>query len=85
MASLGNELTGLFITSQAAVHESGNGKNGAGKEAEEIAAVSENGLSVKVFKADGVKCARCWKFTEDVGKAKHDDLCVACSDVVAVG
>ncbi len=96
VASLGNDLTGLFITSQASVQGSGSGNgngNGNGSGAghhghdgsDELASVSENGLSVKVYKAQGEKCARCWKFTTDVGKAQHEDLCVPCSGVVAVG
>lgn len=92
VASLGNDLGGFFITSQAHVSTCSSGESGAGNgngngkcsHSDSLAAISENGLSVKVYKADGVKCARCWKFTTDVGKAGHEDLCVPCSEVVAV-
>ncbi len=41
-------------------------------------------LSVHVHRAKGEKCARCWKYTEDVGS--HPQLpgvCAACAEVVA--
>ncbi len=45
-----------------------------------LAVVSEDGLTVKVLPASGVKCARCWKFTTDVGEnAAYADLCLPCS------
>ncbi|MBU6474761.1 MAG: isoleucine--tRNA ligase, partial [Alphaproteobacteria bacterium] len=39
---------------------------------------------ITVAKASGEKCARCWKYTEDVGAdARHPALCARCSGVVA--
>ena len=40
-------------------------------------------LRVKVGPAAGQKCIRCWRWSEDVGKAGVDDkLCGRCADVV---
>jgi isoleucyl-tRNA synthetase len=40
----------------------------------------EGELSVRVEKARGVKCERCWKFTEDVGQdAAFATVCAACA------
>ena len=34
---------------------------------------------VEVVKAEGYKCARCWKYNEDVGRDKHNpDICPHC-------
>ncbi len=39
--------------------------------------------SVKVNKAPGVKCIRCWNYTEDVGKnSAHPQLCTRCANIV---
>lgn len=37
----------------------------------------ENGISVKVFKANGDKCVRCWKYFE---KLDSDNLCLRCAN-----
>lgn len=40
-------------------------------------------LSVKVDKADGEKCERCWTYSETVGKdGEHPTLCARCAAVV---
>ncbi len=41
-------------------------------------------VAVKIERADGTKCERCWKFTEDVG-ANPDlpTICGACADAGA--
>ncbi len=39
----------------------------------------EAGLSVEAGKAEGVKCGRCWRFVDDVGKdADYPELCGRC-------
>lgn len=41
-------------------------------------------VEVEVEKADGEKCARCWKYDESVGKGHtHKDICGRCHDVVS--
>jgi isoleucyl-tRNA synthetase len=40
-------------------------------------------LSVTVERADGLKCERCWKYTNDVGSdASYPSVCAACADAV---
>jgi isoleucyl-tRNA synthetase len=43
-----------------------------------------NGESrVVVRRADGVKCGRCWKISEEVGKlAAHPAVCARCAEVL---
>jgi isoleucyl-tRNA synthetase len=41
----------------------------------------EEGLSVEAAKAEGVKCGRCWRFTDDIGKNQdYPELCGRCVD-----
>ncbi|MBZ0185114.1 MAG: class I tRNA ligase family protein, partial [Candidatus Obscuribacterales bacterium] len=81
VASLGADLPGFFITSQASLVEPGNG--GLPSEGV-ISKVSENGVTVVVLKAGGTKCARCWKFTDSVGENKElSDLCSVCALAVS--
>ncbi len=78
------DLATVFITSGAQVSDNGLPKDGA----EVISTVSEDGLTVAAYKASGDKCARCWKYTGDVGSKtggdnQFGDLCGFCADVVA--
>ncbi len=42
------------------------------------------GLSITVVKADGEKCARCWTYSDTVGKnAEYPDLCERCASVLS--
>ncbi len=77
--SLGSDLPGFFITSQATVQEEVNGKAPGAR----LSEVKENGLTVHVFGAEGTKCARCWKFNTEVGTLKDNpDLCSACVEAL---
>jgi isoleucyl-tRNA synthetase len=81
-SSISNKLPGLFITSQASVKDSANGNNGGGKQ-EALAEASENGLHVTVLPAEGLKCARCWKFTPTVGSCESlKELCAPCAEAL---
>src|ERR1019366_637891 len=43
----------------------------------------EQGVEVKIERADGAKCERCWKYTEDVGvQPELPTICGACADAV---
>jgi len=43
-------------------------------------------LEVKVLPARGLKCERCWKHSETVGKCDlHPNLCQRCAEVVSAG
>ncbi|MBX9671554.1 MAG: isoleucine--tRNA ligase [Candidatus Obscuribacterales bacterium] len=81
VTSLKDELTGFFITSQATVSES-NGKDSS----ELLAENKENGLHVQVFKAEGVKCARCWKYSTKVGSdTNFSEVCDVCAATLSLG
>jgi isoleucyl-tRNA synthetase len=61
------ELPALFIVSQVSLDR--------GQEAKE--------LSVRVERAAGSKCERCWKYTTDVGShASFPTICAACAGAV---
>ena len=41
------------------------------------------GLAIKVKKAEGIKCERCWKFRDSVGKAsEHPTICRPCVEAL---
>ena len=40
------------------------------------------GVAVTFAKADGEKCARCWKILPDVGSHPHDSVCGRCDSAV---
>ncbi|MBN1587169.1 MAG: isoleucine--tRNA ligase [Candidatus Omnitrophica bacterium] len=50
-------------------------------EAECGAEMSEEDLTVRIRRASGRKCARCWKYTPEVGTLDNPELCQRCSDV----
>ncbi|MBX9691326.1 MAG: class I tRNA ligase family protein, partial [Cyanobacteria bacterium] len=78
--SLGHDLPGFFITSQAKV----GGGNGNGSSNGILSEVTENGVRVKVFKAEGTKCPRCWKYSQSVGSQQaFEDLCEPCATTLA--
>ena len=60
-------LKDIFIVSSVEVRENRRNEDG------------EVGLGVKVEKASGEKCARCWSYSETVGKNKlHPTICAKC-------
>ncbi|MCX7718932.1 MAG: isoleucine--tRNA ligase [Candidatus Sumerlaeaceae bacterium] len=70
------ELAELFITSQAFVAAQPPG-------GEAVSRLEGPPVCVAVFKAQGHKCARCWRVLPDVGRAAaHPDLCERCADVM---
>jgi isoleucyl-tRNA synthetase len=86
--SLGDDLPGFFITSQASVDlvktRVGSDDAASPEGEDHLARVSEDGLTVTVVHASGVKCARCWKFTTDVGNnSAYADLCVPCAEALS--
>ena len=61
------ELPGLFIVSQVAVEPGAPG----------------GPIGVKIERASGEKCERCWKYTSDVGAdPKYPTVCGACADAI---
>ena len=44
---------------------------------------TSEGVEVKIERARGVKCGRCWKYTEDVGSVpEFPGICAACAEAV---
>lgn len=75
LEQLGNELRFVLITSQAVVKPLENADVAEGELA---------GLAVKVERADGEKCPRCWHFATDIGShADHPTVCGRCVENVA--
>ena len=66
-----HELPSIFIVSQVKLKE-------------EHDPSSDLGLLVKVFPADGKKCARCWRYQTSVGTNKtHPELCDRCVEAIS--
>ena len=40
-------------------------------------------IAVCFAKAEGEKCARCWKVLPDVGTHAHEDVCARCDAAVS--
>ncbi|MBX9686945.1 MAG: isoleucine--tRNA ligase [Candidatus Obscuribacterales bacterium] len=80
--SLSNDLTGLFITSQATVlDQSGELAQSNGF----LADVNEAGVRVVVLPAQGSKCGRCWKFSDKVGlDGSYPEYCDVCAEALSL-
>jgi isoleucyl-tRNA synthetase len=73
-------LPTFFITSQAVLVDGQDAANGA----DLLASADQNGIRVSVLKAEGTKCARCWKYTTDIGSdPKFAELCARCADALS--
>ena len=74
LASFGEELHFLFITSDATLASTVNIPEGA---------IEADGVAVSVFKSKHQKCIRCWHKDESVGQSsEHPELCIRCIDNV---
>jgi len=63
------DLPALFIVSQVELDQPSRDREGA--------------VAVKVERAAGVKCERCWKYTTDVGSnASFPTICGPCAEAV---
>lgn len=74
-----DELKFVFLISQVKLTDSAN------IEPDEYtisSSESSSKLTVKVGKASGVKCERCWFFDETVGSGCESDLCTRCDGIV---
>ncbi|MBF0784974.1 isoleucine--tRNA ligase [Muribacter muris] len=75
LAQLGNELRFVLITSQAEVKPLADADVAEGELA---------GLAVKVERAAGEKCPRCWHYSDKIGvNPQHPTLCPRCVENVA--
>src|SRR5438445_270864 len=69
-------LPALFIVSQVAVQPSAI--------AGSIPAETFPGLAVRIERADGSKCERCWNYSERVGEnSRYPTVCERCSEALA--
>jgi isoleucyl-tRNA synthetase len=56
---------------------------GGAAPAELLAEASENGITVRIAKAEGQKCERCWHYETDIGQhSAHPSLCGRCVAVL---
>lgn len=75
LEQLGNELRFVLITSQAVVKPLAEA---------DVAEGDFPGLAVKVERADGEKCPRCWHYATDIGaNTAHPHICGRCVENVA--
>ncbi|MBP9854819.1 MAG: isoleucine--tRNA ligase [Candidatus Omnitrophica bacterium] len=75
LSQFGKRLAEIFIVSQAKVEKIDDVQAGLSEHFSKTQIVIE--------KADGEKCARCWKYNQDVGENKdHPTLCSDCASVV---
>ena len=69
-------LPALFIVSQVEVHSSAIS---ASAPAETLP-----GLTIKVDRADGAKCERCWNYSTHVGEnSRYPKVCERCTEALA--
>ena len=67
-----DDLASVFIVSKASLIKGGEGEF-----------KGEQPISVTVKHAEGEKCARCWKYSGDIGAdAEHPCLCARCASVL---
>jgi isoleucyl-tRNA synthetase len=58
-------------------------EEGGAVPAELLAEASENGITVRIAKAEGQKCERCWHYESDIGQhSAHPSLCGRCVAVL---
>ena len=50
-----------------------------GRSAPEMAEITDEGVTLRISKAAGEKCARCWHYETDIGtSAEHPEICGRC-------
>ena len=70
------DLATIFIVSQASANKLSNLENDSAYSSEEF----EN-LKAVINKAKGIKCERCWIYTDDVGSdPEHPEICARCAE-----
>lgn len=75
----GNALSRVLIVSFGQAFE----MKEARPDSEDVSVGEEIKISVSVEKADGLKCARCWNYSEVVGtNAEHPALCGKCLEAI---
>ncbi|HCY85081.1 MAG TPA: isoleucine--tRNA ligase [Desulfobacteraceae bacterium] len=75
IASLNMPLNDIFIVSRAVLADALDGEVYEGKDLE--------GLAIRVSKAGGEKCERCWRFDATIGNdTDHPTACSRCADAL---
>ncbi|HSY59713.1 MAG TPA: class I tRNA ligase family protein, partial [Terriglobales bacterium] len=70
-------LPGFFIVSQVEVPDAGNADEG-------VPAAGVEGLRIRVERAHGTKCQRCWNYSTHVGEFADDPrICERCAAALA--
>ncbi|GMH18782.1 hypothetical protein Nepgr_020623 [Nepenthes gracilis] len=79
-----DSLHRIFITSQAEVISTSNGKPENVTHTGEYQIQEKNKVWIGVSRAEGLKCERCWNYSTQVGSfSEHPTLCSRCYNVVA--
>ena len=68
------DLKSIFITSQAQISDT--------KPENILNELGENGYTVYVVKADGVKCERCWKYSQMSTEPGFETICPECVEAM---
>jgi isoleucyl-tRNA synthetase len=69
-------LPALFIVSQVVIHPSAIPAS--------VPAETLPGLAIKIERADGAKCVRCWNYSTHVGEnSRYPTVCERCSEALA--
>ncbi len=74
LAAMADQLAALFIVSQVDVSE---------ELADGVAGEQLTGLRIRVGKAEGDKCSRCWNYSTSVGEdTEHPEACARCREAL---
>ena len=83
LATLGDELRFVLITSGARIYLAGDSSNDTPDEAVHFTLSSNDEIWVAVKPTEHEKCTRCWHHREDVGShSEHPELCGRCIENV---
>ena len=77
LSSFGDELSAIFITSDAKVT--------SGSAPEGVFCETVSGIGVKVSAAEGEMCDRCWMHRKNGKKTEDGFICDRCASVVGIG
>ncbi|NMB35276.1 MAG: isoleucine--tRNA ligase [Firmicutes bacterium] len=87
LAAYAELLPMLLIVSDCRLHEPGAGIGPAegGRDGDGLVAAQDLGLSLKIYKAPGSKCQRCWMYSPTVGQYgdEQGEVCSRCREILA--
>ncbi len=77
LARLNADLREFFIVSQVQIRDLADAPGDA------VTDPALSGAAIRIEKAAGVKCARCWMYSEEIGQnPDFPDVCPRCSSVL---